>query len=227
MTPSTRAATVVALAMGLLLSLWSIAAINAQTNAAIPRPDLKVGDTWTYTTFDKYKGRIVGTFRVTVQRVEGDEIHVVSQAADGQGDQRVELYTAEWNLRQGGDADRRFDPMVPTLAFPLQEGKTWKGKYTSPSRDGTGTTTGEVEGKVVGFESVTVPAGTFDAAKVRVEIHWDYEGRRGRGAGTISQTIWYAPEAKRWVRFDQEAVTYRGSFNQPRATSELKSLKVN
>jgi hypothetical protein len=104
--------------------------------------------------------------------VEGDEIHVISQAADGQGDRRVELYTAEWNLRQGGDADRRFDPMVPTLAFPLEERKTGKGKYTSPSRDGTGTTTHVSEGKVLGFESVTVPAGTFDTAKVRVEIQW-------------------------------------------------------
>jgi hypothetical protein len=141
--------------MGLLLSLWPIAAPNAQINAAIPRPDLKVGDTWTYTTFDKYIGRIVETFVVTVQKVEGDEIHAVSQAADGQGDQRVVLYTAEWNLRKGGDG-RRFDPMIPYLAFPLEEGKTWKGKYTSPARDRTGTVYGESEGKVLGFESVTV-----------------------------------------------------------------------
>jgi hypothetical protein len=58
MIPSTRAATVVALAMGLLVSLWPIAIISAQTNAAIARPELRGGDTWTYTRFDKYVGRI-------------------------------------------------------------------------------------------------------------------------------------------------------------------------
>jgi hypothetical protein len=227
MTPTTRAATVIALAMGLLVSLWPIAIITAQTNPAIQRPEIKVGDAWTYTKFDKYIGRVVETVTVTVQKVEGDEVQVVSQAADGQGDQRVHLYTAEWNLRKGGDADRPFDPMIPYLSFPLEEGKTWKGKYSTPSRDRTGTTYGEAEGKVLGFESVTVPAGTFNAAKVRVEIYWQYKGVMGRrGEGTIWYTIWYAPEAKRWVKFDGDSITQRGP-NQPRDIWELTSLKVN
>ncbi len=57
--------------------------------------------------------------------------------------------------------------------------------------------------KVGGWESVTVPAGTFRALRVEVE------GSRGRDpdpfwwpkqAMRFQHTIWYAPEAKRYVK---------------------------
>jgi len=57
--------------------------------------------------------------------------------------------------------------------------------------------------KVGGWESVTVPAGTFRALRV------DVEGSRGKDpdpfwwpkqAMRFQHTIWYAPEAKRYVK---------------------------
>jgi len=57
--------------------------------------------------------------------------------------------------------------------------------------------------KVAGWETVTVPAGTFRALRVEVE------GSRGKDpdpfwwpkqAARFQHTIWYAPEAKRYVK---------------------------
>ncbi len=57
--------------------------------------------------------------------------------------------------------------------------------------------------KAIGWESVTVPAGTFRALRIEVE------GSRGRDpdpfwwpkqAERFAHTIWYAPEAKRYVK---------------------------
>jgi hypothetical protein len=57
--------------------------------------------------------------------------------------------------------------------------------------------------KVVGWESVTVPAGTFRALRV------DIEGRRGKDpdpfwwpkqAARFQHSVWYAPDAKRYVK---------------------------
>lgn len=57
--------------------------------------------------------------------------------------------------------------------------------------------------KVGGWESVTVPAGTFRALRV------DVEGSRGKDpdpfwwpkqAARFQHSIWYAPEAKRYVK---------------------------
>jgi hypothetical protein len=57
--------------------------------------------------------------------------------------------------------------------------------------------------RVTGWETVTVPAGTFRA--LRVEI----EGNRGKDsdpfwwpkqAARFQHTVWYAPEAKRYVK---------------------------
>ena len=62
--------------------------------------------------------------------------------------------------------------------------------------------------RVAGWESVTVPAGTFRA--LRVEL----EGNRGKDpdpfwwpkqAARFQHTIWYAPEAKRYLKARHQA----------------------
>lgn len=136
----------------------------------------------------------------------------------------ISVYTADWNLRKRGN--RTFDPMIPTYAFPLEQGKTWSGKYKNPSMDGSGMFESTAEGKVLGFESVTVPAGAFNAAKIRVEIRWVYSGPRGNlWTGDGTQIIWYAPEAKRLVKMEED---WLSTGNAPqRITWELTSMKLN
>ena len=99
--------------------------------------------------------------------------------------------TNEWNGievhgRRGGWVT--FNPHSRSFSFPLWEGKKWGGPVTTKSTVGRGDVFNvQVEAKR--WETITVPAGTFEA--MRVEIS-------GGAAGT--GTCWYAPEAQRAVK---------------------------
>jgi hypothetical protein len=69
--------------------------------------------------------------------------------------------------------------------------------------------------KVVGWETVTVPAGTFRALRIEVE------GNRGKDpdpfwwpkqAARFQHSIWYAPEAKRYVKARHQAWSMTASL---------------
>jgi len=67
---------------------------------------------------------------------------------------------------------------------------------------------------VVGRESVSVPAGTFDAFKIQV-----WSNRRQTGSAATMQVepvriryiVWYAPQLKRYVRMQRTVVAANNS----------------
>jgi uncharacterized caspase-like protein len=63
----------------------------------------------------------------------------------------------------------------------------------------------EASGKVVGNETITVPAGRFDTVKVALETSWvpTYSARGGLIVRDL--TVWYAPAVKRAVKFTSRA----------------------
>src|SRR5260370_11907006 len=101
-------------------------------------------------------------------------------------------------------------------ANELTRGKTEKHTAKRKTRAATISGKEEVEGKVVGWEQVTVRAGPYKA--MRVEINDRLIGRAG-AADLISVTYWYAPEVNRFVKFhyqsnsegtvDAELVSYK------------------
>jgi hypothetical protein len=73
---------------------------------------------------------------------------------------------------------------------------------TSADRGCGGRERCEVSGRVLGRERVRVPAGEFDAVKVTVEQVWrNPSGFQGGFDGRRELTGWYAPAAKRLVKF--------------------------
>jgi hypothetical protein len=60
---------------------------------------------------------------------------------------------------------------------------------------------GKLSGKVLGWEKVTVPAGTFDALKIEVTSVYNGENMRGRWTGNSTDTIWYVPKVKHFVKW--------------------------
>jgi len=59
-----------------------------------------------------------------------------------------------------------------------------------------------VEGKVIGQETISVPAGRFETIKVKVEHLWMPLGAMGGGVrGGREMTIWYSTATKRAVKF--------------------------
>lgn len=210
----------------LTIALVLPATALGQTAGSVPRPEVKLGDSWTYIRSDGYTKQITGTFVNTVQKIEAGEITVEARSPDGQGNPQLSVFTSDWNVLKRGT--REFGPAIPQYAFPLEIGKHWEGNYTGPAPDGTGLVDYSRKSKVVGVETVTVPAGKFTATKIQAETTWLYKGafRGGRSSGEIAETIWYAPEAKRFVKMEVE--TFHGAKRGPdRIVWELKELKLN
>jgi hypothetical protein len=188
-----------------------------------PQPELKVGDSWTYTRIDKYTKQVVDTVVNTVQKIDSAEVTLESRPVDGQGGTVSWVYTPDGQLRKRGS--REFTPGVPLYAFPLEIGKSWEGSYTGPAPDGTGLVDYHRKSKVVGIETVTVPAGTFTAVKIHSETSRLYKGafRGSLSPGANAETIWYSPEAKRFVRME---VDQYGGRSPQGWVLELKELRL-
>jgi hypothetical protein len=139
------------------------------------------------------------------------------------------------------------------LAFPLTVGKTWELGYEEQQPNPQfKSRTWSRKYKVIGYETVEVPAGKFKALKVESEGQWVAElapvqsvvqsGQAGvNGASLVSQVrnvpagtkvtglsyavLWYAPETKRWVKSVEDDYNSGGARDM-RHTTELESFKV-
>ncbi|KAB2845447.1 MAG: hypothetical protein F9K47_00145, partial [Burkholderiales bacterium] len=185
-------------------------AMLAPTKDALPRirqkgepgdqPDLLVGDSWTMQRLDLFTKIVTGSWSDRVQAREGSRVTLESTSAIGRSMTTglLALDPSSWHV----DSARILDGRPQPLAFPLSVGKTWEYTYRRKRNDDQGTTLYRVKAKVVSFEKVETPAGTFDAFKV---VHQkDYETARGSENWTSSaeEIYWYAPAARRWVRHD-------------------------
>lgn len=83
-----------------------------------------------------------------------------------------------------------FKPRSFGLSFPLEVGKTWQGKYTGFSAAVGISWDGDASCEVKPVESVTVPAGQFDAYRIDCVTAWTAMGLDGRA----HTSTWYAPK---------------------------------
>jgi hypothetical protein len=143
---------------------------------------------------------------VTPERIEGTENGSAFVMT-------TDLNNVESALRK--DSDLRL------LSFPLEVGKKWRfsDEYTDYSWGG-------VEGKmdvgaeVVGYEKVRVPAGEFDAFKLKADGKWV----SGGASGGFSRTYWYAPAAREVVKWDGKLISATGSVTE--TITELAEYKL-
>ena len=155
-------------------------------------PTVRAGDDWRYTLHDGYTRLPRGTVEYRVSAVEGDRVTVERRQGDRTSTER---YTRDLNWRERPMTNLpnfRYDPPYAALPFPLAAGKTWRAyvKATDPA-------TGQahrvrIDGKVLGWERVRVPAGEFDALVVRRIVYAGNEDTT-RGEENITEFDWYAP----------------------------------
>ena len=172
--------------------------------ARIERPEIKVGDSWTYRVTDTYTNLVQGTYVVEVTAVTADRIQTrrshFSSATGAAGSEVLESWDRDWNqLAQGGV---EFQPFYPTFRFPLESGKQWGG--AARWRTGSGIMNHKVTAQVAGWERITVPAGTFDAVRITRRGNF-IEGQSINyyaGNGTVSDVLWYVPAIGQVARKD-------------------------
>jgi hypothetical protein len=171
------------------------------SNAAAPAPKLTVGDTWTYRVRDAYTGIERGTERYTVDQANGGR--VVLTVVPASGGEQMQVYDSQlnWLKRPATNLQEfSYNPAYPAFNFPLTPGKTWQTRLSATDPADGKSYPVRVDGSVVGWERVKVPAGEFDTLKIQRVVYFGYWVSALRGPSEIIEYEWYAPAVKQAVR---------------------------
>ena len=180
-------------------------ALAAPSGGRLPQ----VGDTWTYRlSYPKRFGIPLPepSVRTLIVRIDSaSETEIVDQVlVDGAQASATRHAKGAYLLTQGVSI---FSPYLIDFT-DLPRGAPL-GDVTIQEPSCRSTHACVARARVVGTESVTVPAGTFNAVRILVDQSW----RPGPSASALGQhgmamanggrtlTIWYAPEVKRAVKF--------------------------
>jgi hypothetical protein len=182
---------------------------TAQTQS-IEKPEIKVGDTWTYNRTTNVKEYGPGLRQVRVAQVNDKGIQVV--VTDSKGKESDEIYTREWNDVSTGDVI--VYPHTGFFRFPLQVGSSYQTEFelvlvAFPN----GRVRHRHSVRVSGWEEVQVPAGKFRAVKVETQGTWQRLDNNLKGTSRI--VLWYVPEMRSSVKFTLDNHVQIGSELRP------------
>jgi hypothetical protein len=156
------------IARGAFALLLGIAAPAAAAPApSVPAPVFKVGDSWVYdqTTAKGPSGFGQQRLDLVVDRLEGDTM-LVGIKPDG-APTAFEDHEVGTDWSQHHVVDGQDTVTTRPLTFPMSVGQAWTVDYVDTTRRGSQTSDHVHRTySVVGWEDVTVPAGTFHAIKV-------------------------------------------------------------
>jgi hypothetical protein len=175
------------------------AAMGDSPAGEIQRPPLTVGDSWRYRRTDGFTRVTRGEFTFKVTEVGEAQITFVRDS-DRIGLLKV-VTTKELNTLSVGEGEsvRRFKPHYPLFAFPLAPGKFWSSNVEFPNRHHR-LVRSSANGRVLSWEGVSVPAGTFDALKLTVDSNYTVGDNPFR-KGQLTESCWYVPSIRRCAKY--------------------------
>lgn len=181
---------------------------QAWGQATADRPDYKVGDKWTYHRVDAVADKTDEWSREITEVGPGN--HMVVRTESGSADQSDEAM----NFAPAGPEDARV-----LVKYPLKVGNSWTySAITNPAS--LAREKGEV--KVVAYESISVPAGTFDCYRIDAEA--TTAARAYKAQRRWSR--WYCPAIK-WIgkqHLETNIFNPGGVNTRTDETSELTSF---
>lgn len=181
----------------------------------IEGPTVKVGDVWIYNKVNGWNGVLEDVSVVRVKRIAAEGIFMEAAALDGGNPARIQR-TPDFNLVriEAPQVTKTTLPYYPNFSFPLWVGKTWKGRVAFESTDQPDKEVhAELEARVVGFESVTVPAGTFFALKIEMGGPYRAKNIEYNWTGRIEDVLWYAPQVRNAVRYEYRDTSGSSPYN--------------
>lgn len=188
----------------------------AQSDAPVRRPEIRVGDSWTYRSTNVLAP---GTYeQETRVSFTDDKVILMVSTRKSDGKEIDSSATLEWNFVTA-HSGIMFRPHSGLFRFPLRIGDKYEVKYEQlRPRVNTveSATTGAVT--VVGWETVEVPAGKFRA--VKVELDSMVQPLDGAHVYRRQVTLWYVPDVRRWVKL-------QGSTPKNLFSEELLRYKLN
>lgn len=219
--------------------------------ATVDAPALKAGDSWVVD--DTTQAGAAGFTRrrndMSIERLNSDSMVVASKQDGAATNPQNRIVGLDWSLRLAVDGEQKIT--ARPLSFPMKVGQSWTSDWIDPRRQGNQVSAHwKRTFKVVGWEDVTVPAGTFHCLKIEANGTGDIDvivpsvsqstavgepgaatgvahvqkGGRGMAHVTTYSAIWYAPEVKYFAKEVDEQ--YNGSEVMIRRdTEELVSFK--
>lgn len=164
--------------------------------AQVGAPEYVAGEAWTYREINGFNNIERNTVVREVTGVSGGVAQMRTLTADGRLVDEAVL--AGGTLRDGWLSDRAagvLDPGLDLRPFPLNAGNAWTQRVTRIDRQFKDRRAVRVDGKVLGWETVKVPAGEFKAIKLERQMYLgDADPFRQQTIRT--ETEWYVPELK-------------------------------
>ena len=180
----------------------------ADQHAPILAPQIMVGDNWTYQYTDVWKSEPGKLNKVEITAVNDGDIEAdVKHAATGA------VVSHQHFSREMNPIERhniQFAPAFGRFAFPLEAGKQWSSEANGENAAAGKSLHYKFEGKALAWEKIKVQAGQFDALKIEVTAY--YQGRKvgSNGSGKLTETLWYAPAVKNFVKLEYEDTDLKG-----------------
>jgi hypothetical protein len=184
---------------------------------ALPTPAMRhpsAGDTWTYRlSYPRLRGQWGQTAKPARTHVvtvtEASESSVTDQVSvDGGSPVITKHARGGFLMSQGAPI---FSPYLATLDNLPTSGRLRGIEIAEPGCSGSYLC--EVKGSVAGRETVSVPAGTFQAIRVVVTHEWrpttgsvTHAAQMAQYSGGRTLTVWYVPELKRAVKYSSRLV---------------------
>ncbi len=194
--------------------------VGGASGPPAPAPVYRVGDRWVYSARDGFRVPVTWdeTHEITAIDAQGISVRV-TQKGPTVDNTRMEQWAAPGIVNVGALFDnetRRFQPVPLTrYQFPLTQGDRWNQviKNFNETTQLAGTPSRFVQ--VGGWEKIQVPAGEFDAIRLRAIMRLDDE-TFWRYATECNYLTWWAPAAGATVR-ESKLATYveRGDTREP------------
>jgi hypothetical protein len=175
---------------------------SGQDPTVVNAPHIEVGDCWTYRAKGIFRKGWVESYRECVVHIDNEKNLIQAIAVLQPGGQEVDtLYSLTWGEGAVVEGYVRHPP-AEWFQFPLHVGdsyhSTWQ--FRDAAMGGMGYTDGT--GKVIGWETITVLAGTFRT--LRIEFY-----AMPSPGFPFTNTFWYAPAVHRLVK----AIYQPGNIN--------------
>ena len=238
----------------LFLLLCALGAGSVGFAQEAPLPKLNEGDKWIYNVKVEQPpgGSTTRKWEASIVRAGSTSVVMARKPSDSNLPPQEISFAPDWS--RSTSVNGKLTTTVKNFDFPMKPGKTWDISFTeNQPNEKLKLVKRSFQYKVIGWEDVKVPAGTFKAIKIETDGDWYHEflpsnaviGSRvesgasgnsvavqsrnavtpGPMTGKYYKAFWYAPEVKREVKAIEETFTTSGSVSN-RTTAELDSYSV-
>ena len=194
------------------LAVGGCVSVGGAAGPPAPAPTVRVGDRWVYNCADGFRVPVTWTETHQVITIDSTGIAVrITLVGPTMNYNRVELWQAPGIVVVGSIYDdalnRQFKAPLTRYQFPLTPGTSWRQSVQYPDPENQLVSNVQRYVSVGGYETVTTPAGTFNAITMRTIMSVD-NNNPFNWPTQCDYVTWWAPDVGAKVK-ETKYATYR------------------